>query len=94
MKNFKRFSRAVKQEITRVSLTIKQIEFRLAKLPGYVRKKAREELMELKRIKDAIARKAGDMRNKDAQHHAVIHSIREDITLLHQRCRQLKTQHY
>lgn len=92
MRNFKGFSRAVRQEIGRLSTLIKQMEFKMTRLPSYVKKRTREELMELKRLKEAVARKATDMRNKGKQHPAVIQSVREEIAILHQRCRQLRMQ--
>lgn len=53
MKCVKSFSRSVRQEINRISVSLKQMEFRILRMRGFLKRKLREEIQELKRMKDA-----------------------------------------
>ena len=93
MSKLKTFVRAVRQELGRISLSIKQMEFKILRIQGASRKYLREELMELKRIKEAIAARLSKLTKEARLHAPTMESIREDIAMLHDRCRTLKTQH-
>ena len=93
MKNIKTFSRAVRQEISRISLSIKQMEFRILRLRGFLKRKLRSKIMELKRIKDAIIYRLSELTAEARLHLPTMQSIRDDIASLHERSRQLKKQH-
>ena len=93
MKCVKTFNRYVRQEINRISMSLKQMEFRILRMRGFLRRKLREEIQELKRMKDAILQRVSELTAEARLHLPTMHSIREDIALLHNRCRQLKTQH-
>jgi DNA repair ATPase RecN len=93
MKSIKSFSRSVRQEINRISVSLKQMEFKILRMRGFLKRKLREEIMELKRIKDAIMHRLSELTDEARLHQPIMQSIRDDIALLHERCRQLKTQH-
>lgn len=93
MKSVKHFNRFVRQEVNRISTTIKQMEFRILRLRGFLRRKLREEIQELRRMKDAILHRLSELTVKAQAHIPTMQSIRDDIDLLHERCRQLKAQH-
>lgn len=93
MRNLKSFSRAVRQEINRISITLKQMEFRILRMRGFLKRKLREEIQELKRMRDAILHKLSVLTAEARLHLPTMQSIREDIALLHERCRQLRAQH-
>lgn len=93
MRSIKHFSRSVRQEINRISLMLKQMEFRILRMRGFIKRRLREEIMELKRMKDAIIHKLSALTAETRLHLLTMQSIREDIALLHERCRQIKTQH-
>lgn len=93
MRSMKHFSRSVRQEINRISLMLKQMEFRIVRMRGFIKRRLREEIMELKRMKDAIIHKLSALTAETRLHLPTMQSIREDIALLHERCRQIKTQH-
>lgn len=93
MKGIKSFSRYVRQEINRISISLKQMEFRILRMRGFLKRKLREEIQELKRMRDAILHKLSQLTVEARLHVATMQSIREDIALLHERCRGLKTQH-
>lgn len=92
MYNIKHFSRSIRQEINRISIQLKQMEFRILRLRGLLKKKLREQIMELKRMKDAIVYKISKLTNETVADLSVMQSIRSDIDVLHERCRQLKMQ--
>ena len=93
MKCIKSFSRSVRQEINRISMTLKQMEFRILRMRGFLKRKLREEIQELKRMRDAILHKLSQLTAEKRLHMPTMQSIRDDIALLHDRCRQMKTQH-
>ena len=93
MKYIKSFSRSVRQEINRISTVLKQMEFRILHMRGFLKRKFREEIQKLKRMKDAIMRRLSQLTDETRLHLPTMQSIRDDIVLLHERCRQLKTQH-
>lgn len=93
MKCIKSFSRSVRQEINRISMTLKQMEFRILRMRGFLKRKLREEIQELKRMRDAILHKLSQLTSEARLHLPTMQSIRDDIALLHERCRGLKTQH-
>jgi uncharacterized coiled-coil DUF342 family protein len=93
MKGIKSFSRYVRQEINRISISLKQMEFRILRMRGFLKRKLREEIQELKRMRDAILHKLSQLTAEARLHVPTMQSIREDIALLHERCRGLKTQH-
>lgn len=93
MKCIKSFSRSVRQEINRISMTLKQMEFRILRMRGFLKRKLREEIQELKRMRDAILHKLSQLTAETRLHLPTMQSIREDIAMLHERCRGLKTQH-
>lgn len=93
MRSMKHFSRSVRQEINRISLMLKQMEFRVLRMRGFIKRRLREEIMELKRMKDAIIHKLSALTADTRLHLPTMQSIREDIALLQERCRQIKTQH-
>lgn len=92
MSNLKAFSRSVRQQINRISVSLKQMEFKILRMRGFLKKKLREEIMELKRMKDAIMHRLSALTAESTLHLEVMQSIKDDIAILHQRCRQLKTQ--
>ncbi len=93
MKNLKSFSRAVRQELSRISVTIKQMEFRIMRFKGFLRRKLREEIQELRRMRDAIMCRLSELTAEPRLHLPAMQSIRADIAMLHARCRAIKTQH-
>jgi|GEM_PF-1837576 len=93
MKCIKSFSRSVRQEINRISMTLKQMEFRILRMRGLLKRKLREEIQELKRMKDAILYRLSQLTAEAQMHLPTMQSIRDDIAMLYERCRQLKTQH-
>lgn len=93
MSSMKHFTRSVRQEINRISMTIKQMEFRITRFRGFLRRKLREEIQELRRMKDAIMHRLSELTAEARLHLPTMQSIRDDIAMLHERCRQLKTQH-
>jgi hypothetical protein len=93
MSNLKAFSRSVRQEINRISMSLKQMEFRILRMRGFLKRKLREEIMELRRMKDAIMHRLSELTAEARLNLPTVQSIRDDIALLHERCRQLKTQH-
>lgn len=93
MKCIKSFSRSVRQEINRISMTLKQMEYRILRMRGFLRRKLRGEIQELRRMKDAILHKLSELTSETSLHLPTMQSIRDDIALLHERCRQLRTQH-
>jgi len=93
MKCIKSFNRYVRQEINRISITLKQMEFRILRIRGFLKRKLREEIQELKRMKDAILNRLSQLTTEAKLHLPTMQSIRDDIALLHERCRGLKTQH-
>lgn len=93
MSSIKHFTRYVRQEVNRISVTLKQMEFRVLRMRGFIKRKLREEIQELKRIKDAILRRLSELTAETRLHLPTMQSIRDDIALLQERCRQLKTQH-
>lgn len=93
MRNLKSFTRAVRQELNRISLTIKQMEFKVMRFKGLLRRKLREEIQELRRLRDAIMHRLSELSVEGRVHIPAMQSIREDIALLQERCRQLKIQH-
>lgn len=93
MNNIKSFNRFVRQEINRISTAIKQMEFRILRLRGYLRRRLREEILELRRMKDAILHRLSALTAGAKLQQPAMQAIRDDIALLHARCRQLKTQH-
>lgn len=93
MSSMKHFTRSVRQEINRISVVIKQMEFRITRVRGFLRRKLREEIQELRRMKDAILHRLSELTAETRLHLPTMQSIRDDIALLHERCRQLKTQH-
>lgn len=93
MKRIKSFSRFVRQEINRISMSLKQMEFRILRMRGFLKRKLREEIQELRRMKDAILHRLSELTAEARLHLPTMQSIRDDITLLHERCRQLKAQH-
>ncbi|MFO0389442.1 MAG: hypothetical protein ACK502_06965 [Alphaproteobacteria bacterium] len=93
MKCVKSFSRSVRQEINRISVSLKQMEFRILRMRGFLKRKLREEIQELKRMKDAILRRLSELTAEARLHMPTMQSIRDDIAMLHERCRKLKTQH-
>jgi len=93
MKPIKSFSRYVRQEINRISTALKQMEFRILRMRGFLRRKLREEIQELKRMKDAILHRLSTLTAQAQLHQPTMQAIRDDIALLHERCRQLKMQH-
>lgn len=92
MKSLKLFSRAVRQELSRISVTIKQMEFKILRLKGFLKRKLREEIQELRRMRDAIMHRLSELTAEARLHLPTMESIRADIALLHERCRQLKAQ--
>lgn len=93
MKCIRSFSRSVRQEINRISMSLKQIEFRMLRVRGFIKRKLREEIQELKRIKSAILHKLATLTAESRLHLPTMQSIRDDIAQLHARCRQLKDNH-
>lgn len=93
MKCIKSFSRSVRQEMSRISTTLKQMEFRILRMRGLLKRKLREELQELKRMRDAILYRLSELTAEARLHLPTMQSIRDDIALLHERCRQMKAQH-
>lgn len=93
MRSLKSFSRAVRQELSRISRTIKQMEFKVMRFKGFIKRKLREEIQELRRMRDAIMHRLTELTAEARMHLPTMQSIRDDIALLHERCRQLKTQH-
>lgn len=92
MSSIKHFTRSVRQEINRISMSLKQMEFRILRVKGFLKRKLREEIQELKRMKDAILNRLLELTTETRMHLPTMQSIREDIALLHERCRGLKTQ--
>jgi hypothetical protein len=90
MKNIKSFSRAVRQEISRISITIKQMEFKIMRFKGFLKHKLREEVQELRRMRDTILHRLSQLTTETRP---AMQYIRNDIALLHERCRRFKTQH-
>lgn len=93
MKSIKSFSRSVRQEINRISMTLKQMEFRVLRLRGFLKRKLRVEIQDLKRLRAAILSKLAKLNDEARAHVPTMQAIREDIALLHERCRHLKAQH-
>ena len=93
MKCLKSFSRSVRQEINRISMSLKQMEFRILRMRGFLKRRLREEIQELKRMKDAILHKLSLLTAEARLHLPTMQSIRDDIAMLHARCRAIKTQH-
>lgn len=93
MQCVKSFSRSVRQEINRISMSLKQMEFRILRMRGFLKRKLREEIQELKRMRSAILHRLSQLTAEARLHLPTMQSIRDDIALLHDRCRQLKTQH-
>lgn len=93
MKNLKVFSRAVRQEIARISISLKQLEFRILRVRGSFKKKLREELQEIKRMKEAVLNRLYSLTEEARLHVPTMQEIRGDIDTLHTRCRLLKSQH-
>jgi len=93
MSSVKHFTRSVRQEINRISVSLKQMEFRVLRMRGFLKRKLREEIRELKRMKDAILHRLSVLTAETQLHLPTMQSIRGDIALLHKRCRRLKMQH-
>lgn len=93
MKCVKSFTRSVRQEINRISMSLKQMEFRILRMRGFLKRKLRGEIQELKRMRDSILSRLSELTAEAQLHLPSIESIRHDIALLHDRCRQLKAQH-
>ena len=93
MSTLKAFSRSVRQEINRISMSLKQMEFKILRIRGFLKRKLREEIQELRRMKDAIMHRLSELTAEARLHIPTMQSIRDDIALLHERCRKLKTQH-
>ena len=93
MRNLKLFSRAVRQELSRISVAIKQMEFKVMRFKGFLRRKLREEVQELRRMRDSIMHRLSELTAEARLHLPTMQSIRDDMALLQVRCRQLKTQH-
>ncbi len=91
MKCVKSFRRSVRQEINRISISLKQMEFRMLRMRGFLKRKLRKEIQDLKRMKDAILHKLSKLTKEARLHLPTMQSIRDDIALLQERCRQLKT---
>ncbi|MBN8531813.1 MAG: hypothetical protein J0L97_08160 [Alphaproteobacteria bacterium] len=86
------FRRAIRRELGRISIAIKQLEFRLQPLKGGVRKRLREEVNDLKRMKDAIVQRLRRMGREAERHLPTAQLLREEISRLQMRCQQLKAQ--
>lgn len=93
MSKTKHFIRSVRQEISRISVSLKQMEFQVLKTPGFLKRKLRKQIRELKRMKDAIIRRLAKLSAEAQLHLPTMQVIREEIQQLHERCRQLKAQH-
>jgi hypothetical protein len=93
MNRLKSFSRSVRQEINRISVSLKQMEFRILRMRGFLKRKLREQIQELKRMKAAILQRLSELTTETQLHMPTMQSIRDDIALLHERCRHLKAQH-
>ena len=91
MKSIKNFRRFARKEISRISMAIKQIEFRIMRFHGFLKRKLREELRELRRRRDAILQRLLELRHDT--HSPAMQAIRVDIAALQERCRNLKTQY-
>ncbi len=94
MSNIKKFSRAARQEINRISISLKQLEFKILQLRGFLKKKLRKEIQELKRMKDNIIQKLYHLNNKSQLNTPAIQLIRQDIGILNERCQYMKTQKF
>lgn len=93
MRSIKHFNRSVRQEINRISLALKQMEFRILRMRGFLKRELREEIKTLKRMRDAVLHKLSQLTAEARLHLPIMQSIREDIALLHERCRLLKAEH-
>lgn len=93
MKSVKRFHRFVRQEMYRISIMLKQMEFRTMRLRGMLRRKMREQIMELRRMRDAILHRLSVLTGQGVAPEPAMQAIRDDITLLQQRCRALRLKH-
>lgn len=93
MKPIKHFTRSIRQEIHRISTTIKQMEFQVMGLRGYLKRKLRTEIQKLRRMRDAILHKLSKLKAEADIPAHIMQSIRDEIALLNARCRQLRAQH-
>jgi hypothetical protein len=89
----KLFARTVRQEINRISVSLKQMEFKILRMRGWIKNKLREDIQELKRTKDAILQRLYVLTAQKGPDELYMQAIRADIAMLHDRCRQLKTQY-
>lgn len=94
MKCVKRFSRSVRQEINRISMSLKQMEFRMLRMRGFLRRKLREEIQTLKRMRDAILHQLSSLSPDAGLQPATMQAIRDDIARLHASCRQVRTHYF
>jgi hypothetical protein len=94
MSNIKSFSRSVRQELNRISMQIKQLDFKIIRLRGFLKKRLRQEVQELKRMKDAILHKLSKLTKETRLHLPTMQEIRNDIEMLNNSCRQFKIQHF
>ena len=46
MSNIKSFSRSVRQELSRIAMQIKQLDFKIIRLSGFLKKRLRNEIQE------------------------------------------------
>jgi hypothetical protein len=94
MKRNKLFNRSMRQDLTRLSMFIKQLEFRELKLRGFLKLKLRKEVRELKHLRDTILHRISGLTTQAGLQPLAMQLIREDIRNLRERCRTLKAQHW
>jgi hypothetical protein len=93
MKSINKSRRFIRKEVNRIAMAIKQIEFRIMRFHGFVKRKLREELKELRRMKDAILRRLAELTYDVNINSPAMQEIRADITTLHERCGNLKAKY-
>lgn len=94
MSNIKSFSRSVRRELNRISMQIKQLDFKIIRIRGFLKKRLRQEIQELKRMKDLILHKLSRLTKETGMNSPIMQEIRQDIEMLNSACRQFKTQHF
>ena len=92
MNDMKPVRRSLKQEISRISLAIKQVEFRLLRVRNFLRRRLRHEVLELKRLRDSLTKRILALSDGMRLQEPNMEAIRIDIVNLQERCRQIRLQ--
>lgn len=94
MPTTKSFSAMVRQDMTRLALLMKQLEFRLPRQRGRLKRRLRAELAQLKRMKAAIASRLTTRPAAPDSARPMMESVRADLARLQTRVRQLRDEHF